>query len=487
MKPLHKIVNLHTTAIKCYVVYVMVALVAVCGMLLSNKYVSHASAQQFKQTVMGIVAGYLLLLLVLILYTYFRLHSATKRSSDKGHHLERHELWRRFSSFPNELFWLYVITGWLIAQTYRLFVSDWPSWPHETAIQAWRGILFDSSTFLALGIIQYSLARWICSSELKRLNIVHLPNPRFIPLSNEMMAIVICGLLYMQLRLFWYVYQGVEYGSSVQWGVYIAIAFVVGLVTLMVVKTALSYLIGDIGHIKRNILQLEVNQANRLTPIPIVSPYEAGELALAFNRLQNTFNREYSRMKEEIDLARNVQKQLFSPVNLSIGQWKIKAGENDVACASGTFFHLIRLNDQRAVMLGGAIAGSELSAALVMSALLMMFRAQVNEHVSAEQLTHYLKQHLITILAKDMQAHIAVMTLDTVKSELEWTLSGQIRLQLVYEDGLMTETDGKYPINPTIAAPFTCGSYSLGKIAELQLQQGEHTLLSSRRLQEGAA
>lgn len=508
MKPIHNRINFRTAAMKCYTVYAATALVAVSGMLLSNKYVSHASAQQFKQTAMGIGAGYSLLLLVLILYTHFRLNSVTKYSAVNGSSLEKNKLWRRFTSFPNELFWLYLISGWIIAQTYRLLASGWPPWMYEEAVQAWKGILFDGSTFLALAMIQYSLARWILSSELKRLNIVHMPNPRFIRMSNRIMAMVICGLLYMQLRLFWYVYQGLEYGSSVQWKVYIAIALIIWLVTLLAVNMALSYLTGDIQRIKRNLLQLEFNEGNRLPPIPIVSPYEAGELALAFNRLQDTFNQEYSRMRGEIELARNVHKQLFSPLSLTIGQWRISAGGHDAAKADGSFFHLIRLNDRRAVMLGGAIAGSELSASLVMSAVLMMFRAQVNEHASAERLAQYLKQQLVDLLAKDMQAHIAVMTLDTEAAELEWTLSGQVKLKLLHEDGLITDMDGNYPIDSTIAAPFTCGSCRLDTIVEFQMQYEEHvtletaqaakaalsaditlwkTILSSRRLQEGAA
>ena len=41
----------------------------------------------------------------------------------------------------------------MLAQTYRMLTNGLPPWYGEVAISAWKGVLFDSSTFLAFAMI----------------------------------------------------------------------------------------------------------------------------------------------------------------------------------------------------------------------------------------------------------------------------------------------------------------------------------------------
>src|SRR5690606_38251854 len=97
-------------AMKCFMMYGAIGLFVMSGMLLSNKFVSHATPAQFKSTVLGVAIGYMLLLMLFVLFTTFRLKITVELRSAGAIHssqLRRQALWQRLTSFPSEFFWFY--------------------------------------------------------------------------------------------------------------------------------------------------------------------------------------------------------------------------------------------------------------------------------------------------------------------------------------------------------------------------------------------
>lgn len=443
--------------LECCLMYGAVGLIVTMGMLLSNLYVSHASKLQFQQTMINVAQGYALLLVVLIVYTYIRLYRQFRPDGQVDSDQRR---WQRLASFPGELFWLYWLAGFLIAETQRFILIGLPPWSADRMLEVYKGILFDGSTFLAFAIIHYSLARWILRRELMRYPIYNMTaDPRFYEMSRRLVAIVACGLLYMQLRLFWHVYQGSVKGLETQWSVITAITVVIMLIALLALKIGTSYLLTDIHLVERSLLRLTLDQAEQLKPLPIVSPYEAGRLTLAFNRLQERFAEEYGRLQQEIGLARSVQRQLFPPERLSVASWNIATARHESSAEPKlALSQLVQASADTSVaesdgdgdskgyiyIIGIALSGNEMSSALIIPMLLMDFRAQARQYPTAAAMLHHLKDRLEGRLPEDMRADLAVIALDIASDELTWAMSGQLRIVMQPVDGLQQVETGSF-------------------------------------------
>lgn len=450
---------------KCLMMYGAVGIAAALGMLLSSRFVSHASLQQLQHTIAGVAIGYGLLFVLLLLFTHFRLTVALEANQSIESAEQKQAVWQRLTSFPAELFWLYWLAGTAIAQAYRLFALGLPPWDGATAIMAWKGILFDGSTFFAFAMIHYSLLRLLLHRELQQLDIIQLPHLRFYRMTDRIMLIIACGLIYMVLRLFWYVYQALDAGKAVQWGVFAAIALIVAIVTLAALKLAASYLLMDITRIKDRLLQLRLSQANAAKPIPVVSPYEAGELALAFNSIQHKFTAEYTRLHEEIQLAHQVQQQLFPRLILQAGQWHITGGEQQPAGAAVYFFQLAAPQERHIMLATGAIKASAPSAALIMSSLLMLFRSQVDEGSSAADMLAYFESQLAAVI----ELHMATAKLDEAASTLEWAATGRVQLVVVKQQE-------QQPVVREAAHAAAGDAFLLDDVEQFQLHYAEQQL-----------
>jgi len=474
---------------RCFLMYVATGLIVMTGMLLSNRFVSHASWEQLMKTMLGVTVGYTLLLLLLLLFTYIRLNvalfSKLPRPSAKLSVSQRQAIWQRLVSFPNELFWFYWITGVAIAQSYRIALAAPPPWYGEAAINAWKGILFDGSTFFAFAMIHYSLMRWLLHRHIKELNIVHLPKMRFYRMSNRILMIVACGMVYVGLRLFWYAYQAVNKGQEIRWDIFVIIAIVIIVVTLVSMKLAASYLLTDMNRIQSSLQQLLLGRNNSIKPITIVSPYEAGELALAFNSLQHRFVEEYTRLQDEIQLAQHVQQQLIPPVELEARGWLFTGSKEQVNREAAHLFQMAERQAEHIVLAAGAIKGNAPSAALVMSSLLMLFRAQASQPVSAERILDYINRQLADVLARTMELHMIVVILDQQHYVLEWAMAGEVQLSLAGE-GKSLEKAGANAIGSPITASFSHGMQRLNRIDQFHMQYAPHdedgvTLITGQR------
>jgi len=474
---------------RCFLMYVATGLIVMTGMLLSNRFVSHASWEQLMKTMLGVTVGYALLLLLLLLFTYFRLNitlfSKLPRPPAKLSIPMKQAIWQRLASFPNELFWFYWVTGVAIAQSYRIAVAAPPPWYGEAAINAWKGILFDGSTFFAFAMIHYSLLRWLLHRHLKELDIAHLPKMRFYRMSNRILMIVACGMVYVGLRLFWYAYQAVNKGQAIRWDIFTVIAIVIIVVTLGAMKLAASYLLSDMNRIQSNLQQLQLGRDNSIRPITIVSPYEAGELALAFNSLQHRFVEEYTRLQDEIQLALHVKQQLIPPVELEAKQWLITGSQEQANKEDAHLFQMSERQAEQIILAAGAIRGNAPSAALVMSSLLMLFRTQASQPVSAERILDYINRQLADVLARTMELHMIVVILDQQHYVLEWAMAGEVQLSLAGEEKSI-EKAGANSIGSPITASFSCGKQRLNTVDQFRLQYAPHdddgmTLITGQR------
>ncbi|MCM3634908.1 SpoIIE family protein phosphatase [Paenibacillus camelliae] len=436
-------------AVKCYAMYGGIGFIVVAGMLFSNEFVSYGSTEQFQRTLFGVGIGYVLLLTFLILYTHIRLTRAAKLAKKDTAEMEANDVWLHFTSLPSEVFWVYALAGLTIAQTYRLYTAGLPPWPEKELMQFWKGLFLDLSTFVAFAIIHAIMLKWILLQEVKRLHFVQMLQPRIYNVVNRIKFIVIGILLFMLISVFWHNYEGIEQGVAPNWPVLIASSSIIITMAIAAVYVASSYLMGDLNRMRVNLYRLDIKNADTLSPCPIVSPYEAGQQTVTFNHLQD--------------------QQLFPDKQLSFDGWTIK-GQSHELQGGTTFFHIYDEQARRIVMLGGSLSGNKLPAAIVMSAILKMFRAYAEEYYASDAILYRLKQQLAGALKDDMLLHVGVISIDLDQAELEWGLLGQVRCMVVDDEGSTSYAAGSNPIGSSIMSSFSYGCQPLHAVQQLQLQ-----------------
>lgn len=407
-------------------IYAVIVVVSSGGMLLSGRFISRDSPESLLQMTAGLLAGNSVLLLSICVYTWLRLKA---RPPEVGNAEAERKLWVLYTGFPKELFWLAFVAGMLLSQIYHFAVLGLPPWTRQTTVEYAKSSLFNLTTFFALSLLYYSAARWILHPYLRGLKLWKLPSYRFRSALWNVMFALLCGLIYMLIRMYWYAVTAAETGQPPQTAVLAAIGLIVLMVTLLAVYLLSYYLLRDMELMTAKLHGLaNGNRDQMLGRLPIASPYEAGELTMAFNRLQARFEQEYARLNQDIQLGVHVQSQLLSRVQTSVMDWRLHGECVRIKEVGGGFYDVAELANQRMVIAAGCVTGEPLPSALVMSSILMLLRTQVEASENAAELLRRVSNLLNPIVPEGMEVHIAIGLFDQKHNQFSYALAGQMTI-----------------------------------------------------------
>lgn len=117
--------------------------------------------------------------------------------------------------------------------------------------------------------------------------------------------------------------------------------------------------------------------------IPVATHDQLGELAASFNQMTGNLERlmviekERERLQAEIEIAREVQRQLFPQGDPPKGQLHLTARCDPARMVSGDYYDYQRIGASRIAFAIGDVAGKGISAALLMATIQAALRAQV--------------------------------------------------------------------------------------------------------------
>jgi len=208
--------------------------------------------------------------------------------------------------------------------------------------------------------------------------------------------------------------------------------------------------------------------------IPELGRDQLGELGQSFNVMTGNLERllvvekERERLHGELEIAQEVQNQLYPKVVPNLPTVRITATYEPAQLVSGDYYDYAQLSDTRIAVAMGDVAGKGISAALLMATLVSAFRSQLNmaaKDITPSRLTADLNKHLHAHTASAKFATSFIGLYDEPSSTLTYTNAGHLPPILV-RDGTASRLD----VNGMIVGAFAFAKYNESR---LEMKSGD--------------
>lgn len=192
---------------------------------------------------------------------------------------------------------------------------------------------------------------------------------------------------------------------------------------------------------------------------------EAGDLALVFRELQARARQRFEQFERELRLANKVQQKLLPPGDMTIGSYRIAARSRPYHEVGGDFFDVLSLGPNRFAIMIGDVSGKGVPAALLMSALLLLFRAEIRRNGNPAEVMMRINEELCEALGEEEAVTMGIGVVDSVHDTLQYVSAGHLSPYIVSECGSVQAIE--------------CSSLPIGIDAETQYES------TVRKLQPG--
>jgi sigma-B regulation protein RsbU (phosphoserine phosphatase) len=207
---------------------------------------------------------------------------------------------------------------------------------------------------------------------------------------------------------------------------------------------------------------------------------QLAELGLSFNRMTEHLEqllgvaKEKERLESEIEIAREVQSQLFPHEVPELRTLRIKAACEPARLVSGDYYDFQVVGDSEVALAIADVAGKGISAALLMAALQSSLRIQLqmpaevlagggNGHlgagISTSRLVSNLNRQLHSTTSAEKYATFFLGVYDEASSIFTYTNAGHLSPMLV-RDGAITLLD----VNGTVVGAFPFSEYEESRV-----------------------
>lgn len=214
----------------------------------------------------------------------------------------------------------------------------------------------------------------------------------------------------------------------------VAILFLIALVIAVVVGISITQNVTDAVNALYEGTQ-RVTAGDFSHRIPQMGPDQLGALAASFNDMTRNLERllrvekERERLQNELEIAREVQNQLFPTTIPESDTIRISAVCNPARMVSGDFYDYQRLGPGRIALSVGDVAGKGISAALLMSTIQSSFRTQLRHclgETAPAELVSQLNKQLHAFTAPEKYATFFYGVIDEQTSRLIYTNAGHL-------------------------------------------------------------
>ncbi|HYI92395.1 MAG TPA: SpoIIE family protein phosphatase [Bryobacteraceae bacterium] len=181
--------------------------------------------------------------------------------------------------------------------------------------------------------------------------------------------------------------------------------------------------------------------------IPIGGKDQLGELSVSFNEMSENLERllviekERERLQTELEIAREVQTQLYPKRTPDVESLRLTAVCNPARMVSGDYYDYQQIDDTNVAVVIGDVAGKGISAALLMATVQSSFRAQLRGSlelaagageegcrvsVSTSRVVSHLNQQLYADTAPEKYATFFLGLYDETTHSLTYTNAGHL-------------------------------------------------------------
>jgi sigma-B regulation protein RsbU (phosphoserine phosphatase) len=198
---------------------------------------------------------------------------------------------------------------------------------------------------------------------------------------------------------------------------------------------------------------------------------QLAELAVSFNRMTEnlahllTVAKEKERLQSEIEIAREVQNQLYPRVAPRTKSLRLTAVCRPARIVSGDYYDYECIRETHVALAIGDVAGKGISAALLMATLQSSLRTQLNngrgeEPLSAARLVSQLNRYLYANTSPEKFSTLCLGLYDEADGSFLYTNGGNVQPALVR--GSMVQ---RLDVNGTVVGAFPFAEYGESRIA----------------------
>ena len=202
---------------------------------------------------------------------------------------------------------------------------------------------------------------------------------------------------------------------------------------------------------------------------------QLAELGTSFNKMTENLERllavakEKERLQAEVEIARQVQEQLYPKVTPALRTLKLTATCRPARMVSGDYYDYLALPDGRLALAVGDVAGKGISAALLMASIQAAMRMQLRldgvAQLPTSQLVSDLNRQLHATTSPEKYATFFFAVYDEANGELKYTNAGHLA-PLLMRNGVAIPLE----VSGTVIGAFPFAKYEENRI---QMENGD--------------
>ncbi|WP_135555680.1 PP2C family protein-serine/threonine phosphatase [Paenibacillus cymbidii] len=289
-----------------------------------------------------------------------------------------------------------------------------------------RSFLYEWAVGLSAAILHYTVARRLIRPFLIPASPVRgerLPDRSFLSLLATTFGVLLTINL---LSVLWYVQVAEIEAKPVEWRVLLPlVAFE------LVFAAVIFHLLAREFRRELQLLAVRlriVPQGERArAQLPVLAGDEVGQLAVAFNRLQERIERDYDEVAGELRLARDLQRQLLPPAQQRLGGCAVAALSLPRHEVGSGFYDIIPLAGGTFAAIAGEARGAGMPAALQMSALLLLLRAEAHGAGTPAQILDRFARVLREVYPQEAGLSVCLTIVDGNGERMQTALRGNMR------------------------------------------------------------
>lgn len=373
-----------------FAIYSAAALLGVVIISLHNVYINGIGWQQYTVDIFPVKLGMGVALVVIfqtaslwMLRPARAYWAADSRRPAAQEATQRAAAWRSIARLPLRIYWSMVVYGLIASPTYhsvtaalnRNVLTDMSGTQSYIILE---NLLFDQSIALMLAALLYSLLNRAAHEALQKLNEYELHEQKLATIVRPMLTSFSSLFLISIFALLWFVANRLSAGQHIPLAALAAVIAVVTVSATALFAVQALELHGRFHFMIREVRRL-IGQSGKtpLGKVPVTSTDEAGLLTAAFNELQQHSASEYDALERELALAGQVQRKLLPPPSIGVSGAIVAGFCLPSREIGGDFYDIVRFDERRSAVLIGDVAGKGMQAAIVMSAVVALTRAEV--------------------------------------------------------------------------------------------------------------
>ncbi|WP_083938118.1 ATP-binding SpoIIE family protein phosphatase [Paenibacillus daejeonensis] len=372
--------------------------------------------------------------MLLIAYTAWRIVPVVRQWCNQPTEPRREKAIGRLLALPYEILigvvLLTTVPSVILRVAQLVHTHDsWSNWAQGQWLDRFQQILGESGMGLTVGIVLYVMIRRSVRPFIIQMEPLRLRGAGRTTILRPLIVAYTGTFMVTIINLMQFVIASEHRGFGMDTSAFVASSlfyFTFGMTVLGFVALEFRRDLRVMIHSIRELVGGQWNHGGLKDKIPVISRDEAGELAMTFNELRERVSQEYEELEKELRLAYNIQQRLLPPGDIVAGSFRIFSWSRSEREVGGDLCDVVTLDKSRVAIAIGDVSGKGMPAALVMSAVIVLFRSEIKRGGSSNEVLQRINEQLCDTLGGESYVSLGIGLLDTEEGTLTYASAGHM-------------------------------------------------------------